>query len=78
MAPGNSRARAETDRLFDVVPILPFDELAAHAYAQVPFKRGRFDRLIAAHALALNIPIVTSNVTDFADVPGLKVEDWTQ
>lgn len=60
------------------VPILPFDEAAARAYAKLPFRRARFDRLIAAHALSLGATIVTNNEIDFADVPGLKIENWTR
>ena len=60
-----------------VIPILPFDEAAARAYAGLPFKRARFDRLLAAHALSLGATVVTNNEADFADVPGLKVENWT-
>ena len=60
----------------NVIPILPFDESAARAYAQLPFKRARFDRLLAAHALSIGATIVTNNAADFADVPGLSVENW--
>jgi tRNA(fMet)-specific endonuclease VapC len=59
------------------VPVLDFDYKAALAYAQLPFKRASFDRLIAAHALSHELVVVTKNVKDFADVPGLKVENWT-
>lgn len=59
------------------VPVLPFDERAAHAYAALPLKRNSYDRLIAAHALSLGLTVVTSNVKDFEDVPGLSVENWT-
>ncbi len=59
------------------VEVLSFDYAAARAYATLPFKRGSFDRLIAAHALSLGLTVVTSNEGDFADVPGLKVENWT-
>ena len=59
-----------------VIPILPFDENAARAYAQLPFKRARFDRLLAAHALSMGATVVTNNEGDFADVPGLKIENW--
>jgi tRNA(fMet)-specific endonuclease VapC len=59
------------------VPILPFDEAAAREYAKLPFKRARFDRLLAAHALSLGVTIITNNESDFADVPGLTVENWT-
>jgi tRNA(fMet)-specific endonuclease VapC len=71
-------AMARLDALLAVVPALPFDAAAAQAYARLPFRRGRFDRLIAAHALALGLTIVTANPIDFADVPGLAVEDWMQ
>lgn len=37
---------------------------------------GGNDLLIAAHALALGIPLVTNNVREFRRVPGLKVENW--
>lgn len=58
-----------------------FDEAAARAYAgmarQIGVVRKSFDRLIAAHALALNLVLVTNNEKHFADVPGLRVENWT-
>ena len=60
------------------VPIIAFDDAAARAYAKLPFKRARFDRLLAAHAVSLDAILVTNNGSDFADVPGLKVENWTQ
>ncbi len=59
------------------VPLLPFDEAAAQAYARLPFKRARFDRLLAAHALSIGATVVTNNEGDFADVPGLTIENWT-
>lgn len=65
------------DAMLGEIPILPFDEAAARAYAAMPFRRGSFDRLIAAHALSLGLTLVTNNARDFADIPGLKVENWT-
>ena len=62
----------------EVVPILAFDEAAARQYGKLPFKRARFDRLLAAHALSINASVITNNEADFADVPGLKVENWTE
>ncbi|MCW5645913.1 MAG: type II toxin-antitoxin system VapC family toxin [Sphingopyxis sp.] len=59
------------------IPLLPFDEAAAREYARLPFKRARFDRLLAAHALSIGATIITNNEADFADVPSLKVENWT-
>lgn len=66
------------DAFVSVVPALAFDESAARAYAALPFKRRSYDRLIAAHALSIGATVVTNNEADFADVPGLKVENWTK
>lgn len=37
---------------------------------------GPNDLLIAAHALALELTVVTANEREFGRVPGLKVENW--
>lgn len=66
------------DLLLQQINVLAFDTEAAQRYAGLPFKRRGFDRLIAAHALHLDLTVVTANVADFADIPGLRVEDWTQ
>lgn len=63
--------------LFEAVDVLPFDRAAATAYALLPFRRARLDRLIAAHALSLGLTLVTNNERDFADIPDLKIENWT-
>lgn len=64
------------EAFLDAVPILPFDEQAARRYALLPFRRARFDRLLAAHALSIGATVVTNNEADFADIPGLKLENW--
>jgi tRNA(fMet)-specific endonuclease VapC len=69
--------REVIDDFLSVVQIIPFDEAAARAYANLPFKRARFDRLLAAHALSIGATVISNNEKDFADVPGLKVENWT-
>lgn len=65
------------DAFISAIPIVEFDESAARVYARLPFKRARFDRLLAAHALSIGAVVVTNNEADFADVPGLAVENWT-
>ncbi len=65
------------DAFLHAIPLLPFDEAAAREYARLPFKRARFDRLLAAHALSLGAVVITNNEADFAGVPGLLVENWT-
>lgn len=74
---GKSPPPAVLDAFVKAVPLLPFDEAAAREYAKLPFKRARFDRLLAAHALSIDAIVVTNNEADFADVPRLRVENWT-
>ena len=68
----------QLETFMSVVKVLDFDLAAARAYSALPFKRASYDRLIAAHALSLGLTVVTSNVQHFADVPGLRVENWTK
>jgi tRNA(fMet)-specific endonuclease VapC len=68
--------------LLRIAPVLPFNEMAANCYgeiiAQLGLSRRRdFDRMIAAHAISTKSILVTNNVADFGDIPGLKIEDWT-
>ena len=63
--------------------IADFDPAAALAYGVVRadleakgLPIGAMDTLIAAHALALKVTLVTHNVGEFQRVPGLRVEDW--
>ncbi len=69
------------DRFLSILTVHAFDSQAAATYAllmrKIDVRRGSFDRLIAAHALALGLTLVTGNVKHFADVPGLMVENWT-
>ncbi|MHA6691860.1 hypothetical protein [Devosia sp. A449] len=37
---------------------------------------GSHDLLIAAHALSLDLTLITANVREFARVPNLRVENW--
>ena len=78
IAHDDRRTLAKLQALLQLATVRPFDERAALAYAQLPFARGRFDRLIAAHALSLGLVIVTANPRDFTDIADLRVEDWTQ
>jgi tRNA(fMet)-specific endonuclease VapC len=68
---------ADLGRLLGVIAPQPFDLAAAVRFPDVPFRRGKLDRFIAAHALALDLVLVTNNERDFADIPGLRIENWT-
>ncbi|WP_420608021.1 type II toxin-antitoxin system VapC family toxin [Novosphingopyxis sp.] len=74
----DAETRARTEALFDQLVILPFDREAARVYAELPFKRSSFDRLIAAHALATGLILVTNNQRDFLDISRLSLENWAQ
>jgi tRNA(fMet)-specific endonuclease VapC len=37
---------------------------------------GPLDMLIAAHALSMNITIISNNIKEFERVLNLKCEDW--
>lgn len=69
---------ASLDVLLTAIEPRPFDVAAAERFPEVPFRRGKLDRFIAAHALALGVTLVTNNERDFADIPGLVVENWTR
>ncbi len=63
------------------IPILPFDAAAAEAYgaiiAALGWVKGRdYDRMIGAHAISAAAVLVTANVADFRDIPGLTLETW--
>lgn len=80
-ADDNAQARRQLDLLLKAVPPLPFDHVAANAYGPIRFvgkerRKDLMDKLIAAHAVALNIVLVTNNVDDFRQYPQLKVENW--
>ena len=69
--------------LLDPLTIVPFDDTAATAYADLRRELtrsgtliGPLDMLIAAVALANNATLITNNVREFARVPGLRVENW--
>ena len=66
--------------LEDIVPA-PFDAVAAGAYGPIRLatrssKGDALDKLIAAHAVALDVVLVTNNQADFTGYPGLSVENW--
>ncbi len=74
--------RTRHDLLLPLVAVLPFDSAAAEAYGKIVWYKGRtksrdIDHLIAAHAISTASVLVTNNEADFANIPGLAVENWT-
>jgi tRNA(fMet)-specific endonuclease VapC len=73
--------QARLEVLLRGLPVLPFDASAAVVYgriiAQCGWARGRdYDRMIAAHAISSHSILVTNNLADFTDIPGLSTENW--
>ena len=65
------------------VPALPWTDAVADTYGPLAHKLrhlgrpiGAMDTLIAAHALAEGLVLVTHNTRHFEGVEGLRVEDW--
>jgi tRNA(fMet)-specific endonuclease VapC len=65
-----------------ITPV-PFDRVAADRFGPVAAMLARegtpigpFDTAIAAHALSLNLILVTNNIRHFGLVTGLRVENW--
>jgi tRNA(fMet)-specific endonuclease VapC len=63
--------------------VLPFDEPAAAHFGQVRaelYRRGKpigpYDMMIAGHARASGLILVTNNVREFERVPGVRLENW--
>lgn len=75
------RAQAALADLIEDIPVLPFDTAAGDAYGPIRLatresKKDHLDKLIAAHAVAADVTLVTNNTRDFARYPGQRVENW--
>ncbi len=63
--------------------VLPYDIQAASHSGQLRAELARlgkpigpYDQMIAGHARAAGLILVTNNLREFERVPGLRVEDW--
>ena len=73
--------RARLDAMLSAIPALAFDNLAAKTYGAIVASAGYsrrklLDRMIAAQALVHRATLVTFNLDDFSDVPGLSSLVW--
>ena len=80
---GENSALNETAlaRLLEDIEVMPFGAAAAKQYGPIRFatrdkKRDAMDKLIAAHAVSLNVVLVTNNEADFTNYPNLRIENW--
>ncbi len=76
-------AYAELAQLFEEacqMTLLPFDASAQRVFTGLQRQRvriGTMDLRIASIALSRQMTLVTGNLRDFEQVPGLLAEDWT-
>ena len=73
--------RSALDSLLEDILVAPFEARAAKAYGPIraAYKdrnRDALDKLIASHAVALGVTLVTNNEADFVNYAGLRVENW--
>jgi tRNA(fMet)-specific endonuclease VapC len=73
--------RAALQSLLEDILVASFDAQAAQAYgpiraAYTARTRDALDKLIASHAVALGVTLVTNNAADFVNYPELVVENW--
>ncbi|MBZ4211618.1 MAG: type II toxin-antitoxin system VapC family toxin [Rhodoferax sp.] len=80
---GSVRNRTTLEKFLSPLAVLDYDLGAARKYGELrayleqqgtPI--GPLDQQIAAHALALDVTLVTNNVREFERVPGLRLENW--
>ena len=76
------RERINLSRLIEDIPVAPFDQAAGVSYGPIRLatrerKNDHLDKLMAAHAVSLNVTLVTNNIRDFARYPGLICENWS-
>jgi tRNA(fMet)-specific endonuclease VapC len=73
--------RTALESLLEDIMVASFDAQAAKAYGPIraSYKdrnRDALDKLIASHAVALAVTLVTNNEADFVNYAGLHVENW--
>jgi tRNA(fMet)-specific endonuclease VapC len=82
---GSERNRRALEMFLSPLEIVPFDEKAVWTYGELraDLERlgkpiGSLDTMIAAHALSLNVALVTNNTREFSRVKGLRLENWAE
>lgn len=81
MSANPEKERLNLASLVEDIQVAPFDKVAGIAYGPIRVatresKQDHLDKLIAAHAVSLNVTIVTNNLKDFAKFPNVVLENW--
>ena len=79
------RNLADIEALAARLEVLSLDSKAAYHFGQIRaalYAIGRpigpYDMLIAGHARSSGLILVTNNIVEFGQVPGLLLENWTE
>jgi tRNA(fMet)-specific endonuclease VapC len=79
----SKKLHALIDAFISNVAVMPFDDACATQFgviagdlAERGSPIGELDALIAAHAMALDLTLVTNNTKHFARVAGLDLDNW--
>ena len=79
------RNLADIEALTARLDVLPFDAAAAYHFGQIRSELyrngnpiGPYDMMIAGHARAHGLKLVTNNAREFERVQGLRIENWIE
>ena len=79
----SSKNRHALEQFLAPLQVAGFDQAAAWSYGRLRGQLeakgtpiGSMDMLIAAHALSLEVRLVSNNVREFQRVPGLRLANW--
>ena len=82
---GSPELLTRVEAILETIPVLPLDIPADAEYGGIRAELetagqsiGMNDLLIAAHAHALKLTLVTDNTREFSRIRGLKVENWLE
>jgi tRNA(fMet)-specific endonuclease VapC len=82
---GSARLLDRVNGVLETIPVLSLDIPTDAEYGDIRAKLevagqpiGMNDLLIAAHAQALGLTLVTDNTNEFSRIRGLKLENWLE
>ncbi|MBX3000995.1 MAG: type II toxin-antitoxin system VapC family toxin [Caldilineaceae bacterium] len=80
---GSTRLQHQLEQILARMTVIPLQPPVDARYGEIRTHLERLgtpigpnDLLIAAHALTLNLTLVTANVDEFSRVPNLALVDW--
>ena len=82
---GSEKLLAKVESLLRTIPVIPLDIPADAKYGRIRAEleatgqtTGQNDLLIAAHASALDLTLVSDNIREFQRIRDLRLENWLE